>query len=73
MRVSIMLLVLWEVINQLIEKVGDSVNAKRSKHIKVILNKGYVILIQITILIWGGVVEMIRNSTEYCTVTNEGK
>ena len=49
MTISVMFLVFRVSINQFIEEISDAVNAKRSKHIKILVKGRYFIYIIIVI------------------------
>jgi hypothetical protein len=71
MTISVMFLVFRVSINQFIEEISDAVNAKRSKHIKILVKGRY--FIYIIIVIWKTMVEQIRNSTKHSTIEYKRK
>lgn len=51
MGIGIVFFIFRVIVNQLIEKISDPINAERGKHIKIFREKGDVVLVYITILV----------------------
>lgn len=71
MWISVVFFIFRVMVNQLIEKISDPIDAERGKNVKIFRNKWDVVFVYIPILVGNAWVEEVRNATEYGTIEDK--